>query len=222
VVARVARGKSGPQRRPSRGVTILRFGPVTMSTLLPQAVAEVAHPERLLLNGQQPSFRFADLPGLGAPALADSLLIFHRDNIRAMTRKLLVLVQHSLSFALFILVVAASPCRAQHMNEPDSPCAGVVVTSDLVSCLSKAKDASDAKLHAVYQSLRKKLEGEDADNLLETQRIWLKYRDANCSAERALYEGGTAKYPAFLACIEAMTRTRTKELQITYAVRLKD
>ena len=108
------------------------------------------------------------------------------------------------------------------MNEPDSPCVDVVVTSDLVSCLSKAKDASDAKLNSVYQSIRKKLEGQDAGRLVETQRIWIKYRDANCSAERALYEGGTAKYPAYLACIEAMTRTRTKELQITYAVILKD
>jgi uncharacterized protein YecT (DUF1311 family) len=109
------------------------------------------------------------------------------------------------------------------MNESASPCAGVAVTSDLVSCLSKAKDASDAKLNSVYQSLRqKKFDTEDANRLVETQRMWIKYRDANCSAERALYGGGTAAYPAYLACIEAMTRARTKELQITYAVRLKD
>jgi uncharacterized protein YecT (DUF1311 family) len=108
------------------------------------------------------------------------------------------------------------------MNEPDSPCAHAVVTSEMVACLSKAKDDSEAKLNAVFQNLQRRLEGEDANNLLETQKIWLKYRDANCSAERALYEGGTAKYPAFIACIEAMTRARTKELQVTYAVRLKD
>ncbi len=139
-----------------------------------------------------------------------------------MSRKLIVHFVASLLFTLSFLIVAATPCRAQHMNEPDSPCAGVAVTSDLVSCLSTAKDASDAKLNSVYQSIRKRLEGEDSSRLVEAQRIWIKYRDANCSAERALYEGGTAKYPAFLACVEAMTRTRTKELQITYAVRLKD
>jgi uncharacterized protein YecT (DUF1311 family) len=138
-----------------------------------------------------------------------------------MTRKPIVCCCASFFLAYLFLLVGAAPCRAQHMNEPDSPCVGVVVTSDLVSCLSKAKDASDAKLNSVYQSIRKQLESEDASRLVETQRIWIKYRDANCSAERALYEGGTAKYPASLACIEAMTRTRTKELQITYAVRLK-
>jgi len=107
------------------------------------------------------------------------------------------------------------------MNEPDSPCTDVI-TSDLVDCLSKAKDASDVQLNSLYQRLRKKLDGEDATHLVETQRIWIKYRDANCSAERALYDGGTGAYPAYLACIESMTRARTKELQVTYAVRLKD
>ena len=108
------------------------------------------------------------------------------------------------------------------MNEKDSPCADVVVTSDLVSCLSKAKDVADAKLNALYTKLRQRLEGEDADRLIETQRTWAKYRDENCSAERALYGGGTATGPAYLACLEAMTRARTKELEVTYTVRLKD
>jgi uncharacterized protein YecT (DUF1311 family) len=129
---------------------------------------------------------------------------------------------HASPLFTFLFLLAAAPCHAQHMNKPDSPCAGVVITSDLVSCLSKAKDVSDAKLNSVYQSIRNKLDGENASRLVETQRIWVKYRDANCSAERALYGGGTGAYPAYLACIEAMTIARTKELQITYAVRLKD
>ncbi|MGB2663261.1 MAG: lysozyme inhibitor LprI family protein [Candidatus Acidiferrum sp.] len=108
------------------------------------------------------------------------------------------------------------------MNERDSPCAGVVVTSDLVSCLSKAKDASDAKLNSVYQSIKKKLEGEDSNRLVETQSVWIKYRDSNCAAERALYGNETGQYPAYLACMEEITRARTKELQITYAVKLKN
>jgi len=139
-----------------------------------------------------------------------------------MNRKLNI-HSHILSFlTLLLFLAAATPCHAQHMNEPDSPCADVSITSDLVDCLSKAKDISDAKLNSLYQRVRKNLDGEDATHLVETQRIWIKYRDANCSAERALYDGGTGAYPAYLACIESMTRARTKELQITYAVRLKD
>jgi uncharacterized protein YecT (DUF1311 family) len=107
------------------------------------------------------------------------------------------------------------------MNEPDSPCAGVSVTTDLVDCLSKAKDTADAQLNSVYKDLRKKLDASDAKRLIETERSWITYRDANCSAERALYDGGTGAFPAYLACLESMTRARTKELKITYAVKLK-
>lgn len=153
---------------------------------------------------------------------AKSCLMDCRDRIRAMRRKLMVRLCASLLFTCLILLAAAAPCHAQQMNESDSPCAGVVVTSDLVSCFSKAKDASDAKLNSVYQSIRKKLDSDDSTRLIETQRLWIKYRDANCAAARALYGNGTAQGPAYLACMEAMTRARAKELQVTYTVRLKD
>jgi uncharacterized protein YecT (DUF1311 family) len=129
------------------------------------------------------------------------------------------------SFAVLPLGLFATtlaPVHAQHMNEKDSPCASVVVASDLVSCLSKAREAAEARLNALYDKLRHRLEGEDANRLVETQKAWMKYRDENCSAERALYGAGTAAGPAYLTCLESMTRARTKELRVTYAVRLKD
>ena len=119
------------------------------------------------------------------------------------------------------LVAAKLPARAQHMNEKDSPCATVVVTVELANCLAKARDVADRQLNAAYQSLRGKLDAADGRRLVATQRLWIQYRDTNCSAERDLYEGGTAASPAYLACMEAMTRARTRELAVTYAVRLK-
>src|SRR5260370_25024588 len=125
----------------------------------------------------------------------------------------------SVLFAVSLL--ASIPARAQQMNEKDSPCADVVVTVDLANCLSKARDSSDAKLNSLYKDLRKRLDVSDAERLVVAQRLWIQYRDANCSAERKLYESGTASSPAYLACLEAMTRARTKELEVTYAVKLK-
>ena len=107
------------------------------------------------------------------------------------------------------------------MNEKDSPCADVVVTSDLVACLIKAGEAADAKLNTAYKEVRGRLDGTELKQLVATQRLWIQYRDANCTAERELYGGGTGGPPTFLACIEAMTRARTKALAVTYAVRLK-
>jgi uncharacterized protein YecT (DUF1311 family) len=123
---------------------------------------------------------------------------------------------------LMAAVLAANiPARAQHMNEKDSPCANVVVTVELANCLAKASDVADAQLNAAYKNLRGKLVAADAQRLVATQRLWIQYRDPNCTAERDLYAGGTASAPAYLACLEAMTRARTTELAVTYAVKLK-
>ena len=123
-----------------------------------------------------------------------------------------------LSAAIF---AAHVPVKAQHMNEKDSPCANVLVTVVLTNCLAKARDAADGQLNATYNELRRKLDSADAQRLVAAQRLWIQYRDANCTAERDLYAGGTAASPAYLACLESMTRARTKELAVTYAVKLK-
>ncbi len=111
---------------------------------------------------------------------------------------------------------------AQHMNDKQSPCRGTVATADMARCFSKAKDSSDARLNSVYQRILKRLDPEDAERLKKTERLWMQYRDENCSAERELYRGGSAAPVVYLACLEAMTRARAAELQETYAVRLKD
>ena len=131
-----------------------------------------------------------------------------------------------LSKCTLILAVLAmvSPIRshAQHMNENDSPCPNAVTTLDMAQCFSKARASSDEKLSALYKKVLSKSEGDDADRLTKVQGLWTEYREANCSAERALYQGGSAAPVVYAACMDAMTRARTKELQQTYAVRLKD
>jgi uncharacterized protein YecT (DUF1311 family) len=131
-------------------------------------------------------------------------------------------MQQRLIVMLVVAVLATSiPARGQHMNEKDSPCADVAATVDLVKCLAKARDATDAQLNAAYKNVQAKLDTVERQQLVTAQRRWIQYRDANCTAERELYGGGTAGPPAYLACLEAMTRARTKELTVTYAVRLK-
>jgi uncharacterized protein YecT (DUF1311 family) len=95
------------------------------------------------------------------------------------------------------------------------------VTADLSRCLLIAKDSADAKLNAAYNKIHDKLERADAQRLSAADRLWTQYRAANCSAERELYAGGAASAPAHLACLEAMTRARTKELEIMYVVKMK-
>jgi uncharacterized protein YecT (DUF1311 family) len=108
------------------------------------------------------------------------------------------------------------------MNEKDSPRPNAVTTLDMAQCFSKAKASSDGELTALYNKVLSKLEGDDADRLTKVEQLWNEYREANCSAERALYQGGSAAPVVYLACSDAMTRTRITELRQTYAVRLKE
>jgi len=118
--------------------------------------------------------------------------------------------------------VALQPAFTQHMNEPESACAKVVITAELSASLVNAYKSSDTTLNTVYEKIRTTLDAAEPKQLTEAQRLWIQYRDANCTAERDLYEGGTASFPAHEACLEAMTRQRTAEVCVTYAVRLKD
>src|SRR5262249_32686844 len=122
---------------------------------------------------------------------------------------------------LAILVTIATIAHAQHMNEKDSPCADISITSELTACFVQARDAADAHLNEVYKRLRDRLDTADAERLRTTQRLWIQYRDANWAAERDLYEGASASSAVYFACLEEMTRARTKELAITYAVKWK-
>jgi uncharacterized protein YecT (DUF1311 family) len=129
-------------------------------------------------------------------------------------------------FSILILTlfatIAPNHCHAQHMNEKDSPCPNAVTTLDMAQCFSKAKASSDEKLTALYEKVLSKLDGDDAERLTKVQGLWTAYREANCSAERALYQGGSAAPVVYVACLDAMTRARIEELQETYAVRLKE
>jgi uncharacterized protein YecT (DUF1311 family) len=126
-----------------------------------------------------------------------------------------------LACGLFCLAALRSG-HTQHLNEADSPCAKAVITSEVSACLVDAYKSSDAILNTVYGKVRAKLDAGELKQLTKTQELWIRYRDANCAAERDLYGSGTGAFPAYEACLGAMTRARTAELHVTYAVRLKD
>jgi uncharacterized protein YecT (DUF1311 family) len=95
------------------------------------------------------------------------------------------------------------------------------MTAALSNCLYKASQRANGELNRAYNDVETRLNAAGRERLIRTQRLWLRYRESNCAAERELYVPGTAAQPVYLACLESMTRARIKDLQITYAVRLK-
>lgn len=124
-------------------------------------------------------------------------------------------------FAVVVIMIGPKLVHAQHMNAPDGPCRNVVTTVEMANCFSAALEKSDAGLNKLYQRVQTVVDGDELTKLKAAQRLWMQFRDANCDAEYELYGGGTAGPVAKLACLEAVTRHRTEELQVMYGWRLE-
>jgi uncharacterized protein YecT (DUF1311 family) len=118
-------------------------------------------------------------------------------------------------------LILSSCCFAQHMNAKDGPCQEAGSGAETTACFYAASKKADAQLNLLYRRVLTVVGGDDLANLREVQRLWIKYRDANCSAEYELYAGGSAAPTVKFACLEAVTRHRTEELKVMYGWRLE-
>jgi len=117
---------------------------------------------------------------------------------------------------LAVFICYDSVARAQHMNSADAPCRNVAVTLAMENCFDRAYKAADRELNQTYSQISKVLQPDDLQRLKVAQRLWIQLRDATCTAESNLYNGGTASAPAYSACLEEETRQRTADLKTTY------
>jgi uncharacterized protein YecT (DUF1311 family) len=124
----------------------------------------------------------------------------------------------TIAIAIGILFTPAV-VRAFDVNDP--PCRDVVITVDLSNCLADALEKQDAILNKTYLRTMEYTEKETQEQLRKAQRAWIRYRDAACEAEASLYRGGTAEYPARMACLERMTRMRNRELVESFGWRVE-
>ena len=114
-----------------------------------------------------------------------------------------------------------SCCSAQHMNAKDGPCQEAGSGAETTACFYHAYEKSDAELNQLYRRVLTVVDGDNLVNLQVAQRLWIRFRDANCSAEYDLYTGGSAAPTVKYACLEAVTRHRTEELKVMYGWRLE-
>ena len=114
-----------------------------------------------------------------------------------------------------------SSMQAQHMNAPNAPCQNVGSNADETGCFIAASETANKTLNRLYAEINRILSTADRDKLIAAERLWIRYRDANCDAERGLYGGGSGGPTAYAACIAANTETRVAELKTIYGWRLE-
>ena len=86
------------------------------------------------------------------------------------------------------------------------------VTGEMLDCMGAEFTRQDARLNENYKKLMAKLSGKRKEALLEAQRAWIKFRDANCN----FYydpEGGSAAHLAGTDCNLNATANRATELR---------
>ena len=128
----------------------------------------------------------------------------------------MIILVRSWLLLLAALICYDSLARAQHMNYAGAPCRNVAITIAMENCFDKAYKAADGTLNQKYNQISKVLQPDDLQRLKVAQRLWIQFRDATCTAESNLYNGGTASAPAYSACLEELTRQRTADLETIY------
>lgn len=85
-------------------------------------------------------------------------------------------------------------------------------TYGMLACVGDEHARQDARLNRVYQELMRALSRERGEALRAAQRLWIRYRDANCD----FYydpQGGTAAGLSGTACLLTETAERAAELE---------
>jgi uncharacterized protein YecT (DUF1311 family) len=82
----------------------------------------------------------------------------------------------------------------------------------ITECMSAEHSLQDKRLNANYKALMAKLSGERKKQLQETQRLWLKYVEANCDFYYSPTGGTSARMMANECSIKARAQ-RAQELE---------
>ena len=106
---------------------------------------------------------------------------------------------------------AAIPAHAQVIDCSDP---GNLPQQHMNVCAARAYERADRAMNVAWKTLRASEAGRrgEADPLLRAQQAWLTFRDAQCEAETAQFEGGSIRPFLVAGCRERLTTLRTQDL----------
>lgn len=86
------------------------------------------------------------------------------------------------------------------------------ITVNMLDCMGAETKRQDARLNRAYKDVMARLSPERRKELQEVQRVWIKYRDANCRFY-ADPDGGSIASVNSNDCFMSATAARAKELE---------
>jgi len=85
-------------------------------------------------------------------------------------------------------------------------------TQGQVECIVTEYKIQDKRLNQAYQAIQKMLNDKRRGELLNSQRLWIKFRDADCNYY-ANVDGGTIARIYSNKCMMLLTARRARELE---------
>jgi uncharacterized protein YecT (DUF1311 family) len=126
-----------------------------------------------------------------------------------------------------ILSLLALSVAAQ--AEPPLDCANPITQTDMNQCSAREFQRADTELNRAWSEVRAAMQRRDRGTaeyrdpsdrspgyyaaLLESQRAWLRYRDAHCLIEGYAARGGSMEPMLVSGCRRSLTEARTQALR---------
>lgn len=121
-----------------------------------------------------------------------------------------------LSSLMRFSVVSACLGLALPAAHADAACLDKAQTqAQMNACGAADLKQVDDRLNQVYQQVQGRLQGDAAGRkrLLDTQRSWLAFRDAECAFQTARSSGGSLHALNLHSCLATVTQARVDALQ---------
>lgn len=116
-----------------------------------------------------------------------------------------------------LLSVIALSCNAGdasvEMRKKQAACGELSSYRYLAGCHQNVLEESDALLNKEYGELINYLSGANKRNLIDAQKLWIKFRDADCHFSDPRDEDGSIASANRAACLADRTIERLKHLE---------
>ncbi len=115
-----------------------------------------------------------------------------------------------------LAVGLAAALLVQAAQASDDPCFEKAQTqAALNQCASEAYKRADTDLNRFYKQIMARLGTDDAvrQRLVDAQRKWLQFRDAECAFQTIQTAGGSIHPMNVSGCLTDLTRERVMQLQ---------
>lgn len=91
-------------------------------------------------------------------------------------------------------------------------CSKPITDRELRICSQLHYDRENSKLDRVYNQLQKQLPNYRKQQLIQSQKLWIAFREAHCDFRRSRVAGGTADPIIYYGCLAQLTQLRASEL----------